>query len=85
MGQTFLLLLLLVFGLCLALVTLVVFMAQNINLDLDYGASSDVHFYLPKVSWICYALITALIFTAFIPLLRRLVAAWKNRSRHAKG
>jgi hypothetical protein len=40
---------------------------------------------LPQVSWIYYALITVVIFAAFTQLLRRLVAAWKNRSRHARG
>jgi hypothetical protein len=85
MFQTFLLLPLLVFGFCPALVNLAFLIAWNIKLDLDNGASSDVHFYLPEVSWIYYALITALIFTAFILLLRRLVVAWKNRSRHARG
>ena len=85
MFQTFLLLLLLVFGLCLALVTLAVLLAWNIRLNVETGATADVHFILPQMSWAYYALITALILTAFILLLRRLVAAWKNRSRHARG
>jgi hypothetical protein len=85
MFQTLLLLLLLVFGLCLAFVTLAILLAWNIRLNLDTGASGEVRFYLPEVSWIYYALITVLIFTAFISLLRRLFAAWKNRSRHAGG
>ena len=85
MFQTFLLLLLLVSGLSLAFVTLVIIMAWNIKLNLETGASADVHFYLPQVSWVYYALITVVILTAFILLLRRLVAAWKNRSRHARG
>jgi len=85
MFQTFLLLLLLVFGLCLALVNLAFLIGGNIRLNLDTGASANVHFFLPEVSWVYYALTTALIFTAFILLLRRLVAAWKNRGRHARG
>jgi hypothetical protein len=85
MFQIFMLLLLLVIGLCLALLTLIIFMAWNITLDVDTGAEGNFQFYLPEVSWIYYALITTLIFTAFILLLRRLVAAWKNRSRHARG
>ena len=48
--QTFLLSFLLVFGLCLAGLTLVVFMPWNIHLNLDTGAPADVHFLLPKVS-----------------------------------
>jgi hypothetical protein len=83
--QTFLLLLLLVLGLCVAFVTLVVLMAWNIRLNLETGAPADVHFFLPQVSWIYFALITVVIFAAFTQLLRRLVAAWKNRSRHARG
>jgi hypothetical protein len=51
----------------------------------DTGASGNFKFHLPQVSWVYYALTTALIFTAFVSLLRRLVAAWKNRSRHARG
>jgi hypothetical protein len=85
MFQIFLLLLLLVIGLCLALLTLVVFMAWDIKLGVDTGAKGDFHFFLPEVSWIYYALVTALVSTTFILLLRRLVAAWKNRSRHARG
>jgi hypothetical protein len=85
MGQTFLLLLLLVFGLCLALVNLAFLMGKNIRFNLDTRKSSEAHFYLPQVSWVYYALTTALILTALILLLRRLVAAWKNRSRHARG
>jgi hypothetical protein len=85
MFQTFVLLLLLVFGLCLAFVTLALLLAWNIRLNLETGASANVNFTLPEVSWVYYALITALIFTAFILLLIRLVAAWKNRSRYARG
>jgi hypothetical protein len=83
--QTFLLLLLLLFGLCVAFVTLAILLAWNIRLNLETGAPADVHFFLPQVSWIYYALITVVIFAAFTQLLRRLVAAWKNRSRHARG
>ena len=83
--QTFLLLLLLLFGLCVAFVTLAILLAWNIRINLETGAPADVHFFLPQVSWIYYALITVVIFAAFTQLLRRLVAAWKNRSRHARG
>jgi hypothetical protein len=47
--QTFLLLLLLVVGLCLAGLTLVIFMAWNVHLNFETGAPADVHFTLPKV------------------------------------
>jgi len=83
--QTFLLLLLSVFGLCMALLTLVILMNWNINIKVNGEAPGDVDFHIPVVFWGYYALITAFIFIAFVSLLRRLVAAWKNRSRHARG
>ena len=83
--QTFLLSFLLVFGLLMAGLTLVILMSWNVNLNLDTGGSADVHFYLPVVSWVYYALFTGLVLAAFVLLLRRLVAAWKKRSRKAIG
>jgi hypothetical protein len=85
MFLTFLLVLVLMFGLCLALLTLVILKGWNININLDAGAPGQVHFYLPQVSWVYYALFTALIFAAFLLLLRRLVVAWKKRVWHAGG
>ncbi len=83
--QTFLLWFLLVFGLCLAGLTLVILMSWDIQLNVQTGASANVHFILPEVSWVYYALCTGLVFAAFILLLRRLVTAWKKRSRNAIG
>jgi hypothetical protein len=83
--QTFLLSLLLVFGLCLAGLTLVVFMSWNVHLNVDTGAPADVHFILPKVHWGYFAVFTGLVFAAFVLLLKRLLAAWKKRSRNAMG
>jgi hypothetical protein len=83
--QTFLLSVLLVFGLLMAGLTLVVVMAWNVRLNLDTGAPADVHFFLPRVSWVYYALFTVLVLAAFVLLLKRLVAAWKKRSRKAIG
>jgi hypothetical protein len=83
--QTFLLSFLLVFGLCMAGLTLVILMSWNINLQVDAGGSANVHFTLPEVSWVYYALFTGLVFAAFALLLKRLVAAWKKRSREAIG
>jgi hypothetical protein len=85
MFQTLLLLLLLIFGLLMTVLTLAFYLDWNITLNLDTGGSGNVHFYAPEVSPVYYALITVLILTAFTQLLRRLVAAWKNRSRHARG
>jgi hypothetical protein len=83
--QTFLLSLLLVFGLCLAGLTLVILMSWNVNLNVDAGGSANVHFTLPEVSWVYYALFTGLVFAAFVLLLKRLLKAWKKRSRNAIG
>jgi hypothetical protein len=83
--QTFLLSLLLVFALCLAGLTLVILMSWDINLNVDAGGSANVHFTLPEVSWVYYALLTGLVFAAFVLLLRRLVTAWKKRSRNEIG
>ena len=83
--QTFLLLCLLVFGLCMAGLTLVIFMAWNVNLNVDAGGSANVHFTLPEVSWVYYALFTVLVLAAFILLLKRLLTAWKKRSGNSIG
>jgi hypothetical protein len=82
--QTFLLSLLLVFGLCMAALTLVVYMSWTIHLNVDLGLPRiDTHFTLPVVSWGYYALITGLVFALIVLLLRRLLTAWKKRSRSA--
>ena len=83
--QTFLLSLLLVFGLCMAGLTLVILMSWRINLNVDAGGSAKVNFTLPEVSWAYYALFTGFVFAAFVILLKRLVTAWKKRSRNAIG
>jgi hypothetical protein len=77
--QTFLLSLLLVFGLCMGGLTLVYLMSWNIHVNVDTGAPANARFYLPEVSWHYYAVFTVLVFGAFYLLLRRLVAAWKQR------
>jgi hypothetical protein len=83
--QTFLLSFLLIFGICLAGLTLVIFMLWDINLNVDAGGSANVHITLPEVSWVYYAVFTGLVFAAFVLLLKRLLAAWKKRSRNAMG
>jgi hypothetical protein len=82
--QSFLLSLLLVFGLCMAGLTLVVYMAWNIHINVNVkGSRMNTHFTLPNVSWPYYALFTGLVFALFVLLLRRLITAWKKRSRNA--
>jgi len=83
--QTFLLSLLLVFGLCVAALTLTILLPWNFNLHVDTGSSAHVNFRLPVVSWGYLALFTGLVFAAFVLLLKRLFAAWKKRSRNASG
>jgi hypothetical protein len=83
--QTFVLSFLLVFGLLMVGLTLVVFMSWNVNLNVDTGAPADVHIFLPQVSWVYYALFTGFVLAAFILLLKRLVVAWKKRSRKTIG
>jgi len=82
--QTFLLSLLLVFGLCMAALTLAVYMSWYIHLNIDLGLPRMyTHFTLPVVSWAYYALVTGLVFALIVLLLKRLITAWKNRSRNA--
>jgi hypothetical protein len=83
--QTFLLSFLLVFGLLMAGLSLVVFMSWKVHLNVETGAPADVHFFLPEVSWVYYAVFTGLVVAAFVLLLRRLLAAWKKRSRKSVG
>jgi len=83
--QTFLLSLLLVFGLLMAFLTLAVLLSWNVNLNVDTGASSEVTLLLPVVSWVYYALLTGLVLAAFVLLLKRLSTAWMKRSRNAIG
>ena len=82
--QSFLLSLLLVFGLCMAVLTLVVLDGVENQSQCEHGSTAlETHFTLPEVSWAYYALFTGLVFAAFVLLLRRLVRAWKKRSRNA--
>jgi hypothetical protein len=83
--QTFLLSFLLLFGLCMAGLTLVFYMSWDIHLNYDAGGSANAHITLPEVSWIYYALFTGLVFAAFVLLLKRLVTAWKKRGRNTVG
>jgi hypothetical protein len=82
--QTFLLSLLLVFGLCMAALTLVIYMSWYIHLNVDLGLPRmETHFTLPQVSWGYYAVFSGLVLALIVLLLRRLLIAWKKRSRNA--
>jgi hypothetical protein len=80
--QTFLLSFLLIFGLCMVGLTLAFLLSWNVRLNLDTGAPADVHVFLPRVSWVYYALFTGLVLAAFALLLKRLLAAWNERAYH---
>jgi TRAP-type C4-dicarboxylate transport system permease small subunit len=80
--HTFLLLPLLLFGLCLVFLTLAILFSWDIDIKVDLeGSSANFDFTLPVVSWAYYALFTGLVSAAFALLLRRLIIAWKKRSR----
>jgi len=49
------------------------------------GAAGEVDFFLPEVSWVYDAMFTALVLAAFVLPPRRLLAAWKKRSRNWSG
>ena len=83
--QAFLLSLLLFFGLCMAGLATVIFLALDINLNLETGAPADMNFILPRVPGIYLALISGLVFAACVVLLRRVVTAWRKRGRNATG
>jgi hypothetical protein len=76
--------LLLIFGLCMAALTLVIYMSWTIKLNVDIGLPRlETHFTLPQVSWVYYAVFTGLVFALIVLLLRRLLTAWRERSRNA--
>ena len=82
--QTFLLSLLLVFGLCMAALTLAFYMAWTIHINVNVkGSHLHSHFTVPEVSWGYYAVFSAVVLALFFLLLRRLLTAWKKRSRNA--
>jgi hypothetical protein len=82
--QTFLFSLLLVFGLCMAALTLDFYMAWNIHINVNVkGSHLHTQFTVPQVSWVYYALVTGVVFALIVLLLRRLLTAWKKRSRNA--
>ena len=82
--QTFLLSLVLIFGLCMAFLTLILYMSWTFELNLEwYSKGLETHLTTPNVSWGYFAVFTGLVLALFVLLLRRLVIAWKKRSRYA--
>ncbi|MBA2533404.1 MAG: hypothetical protein H0V21_00165 [Rubrobacter sp.] len=77
--------LLLILSLGVAGLTLAIFLSRDVNLNVDAGAPAEAYLVLPKFSSLYGAVFTALVLAAFVLLLRRLVAAWKMRSRNAGG
>jgi hypothetical protein len=81
--QTFVLVLLFLFSVCLGGLALIVGMSWNIRLKYTTDAPANVHFYLPQVHWIFYALPAIFFFIAFVVGLKRLVIALRRRQRPA--
>jgi hypothetical protein len=68
----------------MAALTLVIYMAWNIHINVNVkGSHLHSHFTVPEVSWSYYAVFTGLVFALIVLLLRRLLTAWKKRSRNA--
>ena len=79
----FVLVLLLPLSAFLGVLALFVAMAWDITVELDMGAPTDTHVYLPEVHWTFYALPAIVLFVAFVVLLKRLIVAWRWRNRPA--
>ena len=79
--QSFVLMLLLLFSVCLGGLALVFAMSWDIRFKYTTEASANVNFTLPEVHWISYALPAILLFIAFVFGLKRLVVAMRRRQR----
>ena len=79
--QTFVVVLLFLISMLFGAVALVFGMSWNIRVIMTTGSRANVHFTLPEVPWIFYALPAIIFFIAFVSALRRLVIAVRRR-RH---
>lgn len=79
--QSFVLMLLLLFGVCLGGLALVFAMSWDIRFKYTTEASANVNITLPEVHWIFYALPAIFFFIAFVFGLKRLVVALRRRQR----
>jgi hypothetical protein len=81
--QSFVLVVLLLFSVCLGGFALIVGLAWDFRLKVTSEASANVNFILPEVHWIFYALPAMIFFMAFVVALKRLVIALRRRQRAA--
>jgi hypothetical protein len=79
----FVLVLLLLLSASLGVLALFGAMAWDLTVEVDLGAPTETHVYLPEVHWIFYALPAIVLFVAFVVLLKRLIVAWRGRNRPA--
>ena len=81
--QTFVVVLLLLLSMCFGVFALIFGMAWDVTLKVKSGSSANVHFTLPEVHWIFYALPAIIFFIAFVVALKRLIIASRKRHRSA--
>ena len=80
--QTFVVVLLFLISVCLGGLALVIGLSWTIRLKYTSDAPANVHFTLPAVHWIFYAIPAIIFFIAFVVALRRLVIAVRRRRPH---
>jgi hypothetical protein len=81
--QTFVVVLLLLLSMCFGVFALIFGRAWDVTLKVTSGSSANVHFTLPEVHWIFYALPAIIFFIAFVVALKRLIIASRKRHRSA--
>ena len=81
--QTFVVVLLLLLSMCFGVFALIFGMAWDVTFKVTSGSSANVHFILPEVHWIFYALPAIIFFIAFVVALKRLIIASRKRHRSA--
>ena len=81
--QTFVLVLLFLLSVCLGGIALIFGMSWDFTVKYTSDAPANIHFYLPEVHWIFYALPAIIFFIAFVFGLKRLVIALRRRQRPA--
>jgi hypothetical protein len=82
--RSYVLMLLLLFGVCLGGLALVFAMSWDIRFKYTTDASANVDLTLPEVHWVFYALPAIFFFIAFVYGLKRLVIALRRRQRPTK-
>jgi hypothetical protein len=81
--QSFVVVVLLLFSVCLGGFALIFGLAWDVRLKVTSDAPGSVNFILPEVHWIFYALPAMIFFMAFVVALKRLVVALRRRQRAA--